>query len=364
MENTKQTSWSNFRPLTLSGNHLQNLEVQPVFLTNQVLHLHLVKNFLRPQGPQTGWGAQFFGNKYLKVKPVLVVLLLLIYLYTRNTRTCMICFARRCHHCKWSSCFVWFSIGLNEIPSLCKSYPAKHALSCIFMPFMTWDQPWPSRSLAWCDMCSHQLIHDGLSWPTKHPTVSLIFSNNLLGRKKNTPNCIGGVIVQWFGCTNGLESVSTFLPNMYVEKMKWRWMEHQSPRTYFQNLMVRWHFACVFETANFTCTVYLVRSFSANQRWKFQRTYQTTKTGCVYIRKTETHPCGGKPHLSCATYCRPFVFFHVIFSLNMFVESFPHPGFSLFRKTPFCWCEVGVMHEHDFSKSGTNTKQKQPHHTI
>ena len=106
----------------------------------------------------------------------------------------MICFARRCHHCKWSSCFVWFSIGLNEImiPSLCKSYPAKHALSCIFMPFMTWDQPWPSRSLAWCDMCSHQLIHDGLSWPTKHPTVSLIFSNNLLGRKKTHQTVLVG----------------------------------------------------------------------------------------------------------------------------------------------------------------------------
>lgn len=215
MENTKQTSWSNFRPLTLSGNHLQNLEVQPVFLTNQVLHLHLVKNFLRPQGPQTGWGAQFFGNKYLKVKPVLVVLLLLIYLYTRNTRTCMICFARSCHHCKWSSCFVWFSIGLNEIPSLCKSYPAKHALSCIFMPFMTWDQPWPSRSIAWCDMCSHQLIHDGLSWPTKHPTVSLIFSNNLLGRKKKHTKLYWWGhramirMHQWFG-------VSIDIPSKYV----------------------------------------------------------------------------------------------------------------------------------------------------
>lgn len=153
------------------------------------------QDFLSPQGPQTGWGAHFFGNKYLKVKPVLVVLLLLIYLYTRNTRTCMMCFARRCHHCKWSSSFVWFSIRLHEMYQ-CPSWPETN--------------PDPPGHPAWCDMCSHQLIHDGLSWPTKHPTVSLIFSNNLLGREKKTPNCISGVIVQWFGFTNGLESVSTF----------------------------------------------------------------------------------------------------------------------------------------------------------
>ncbi len=47
--------------------------------------------------------------------------------------TCMICFTRRCRQCKWSSCFLWLSISLDEIttPGLCKSHMAKHALSCI-----------------------------------------------------------------------------------------------------------------------------------------------------------------------------------------------------------------------------------------